>query len=136
MTATHLPKLKDTRRLWHELDASHYTLGRLATRVATLLRGKHKPVFTPHMDLGDFVVVKNAAKVKLTGRKLDQKEYIRYSGYPGGIRREVLRDVMEKRPEQVIIRAVRNMLPTNRLRSAMIKRLKVVAGDKHNFKIS
>lgn len=136
MSTTYLPKVKDTRRVWHELDASEFTLGRLATRAATLLRGKHKAIFTPHMDLGDFVVVKNASKVKLTGRKLEQKEYIRFTGYPGGIRRKVLRDVLKKDPQWVIIHAVRNMLPTNRLRSVIIKRLKVVPGDKHNYKIS
>lgn len=134
-TTTYLPKVKDTKRAWHELDANQYTLGRLCSRAASLLRGKHKTIFTPHMDLGDFVVVKNAAKVKLTGRKAEQKEYIRFSGYPGGIRRLRLRDVLARHPEQVIRRAVRNMLPRNRLRTAMLRRLKVVPGDKHNFKI-
>lgn len=133
---TFLPKVTDIKRNWHEIDASQYSLGRLATRVATLLRGKHKATFTPHMDQGDFVVVINAAKVRLTGRKAEQKEYIRYTGYPGGIRRKLLGDVLKKNPERVIWHAVRNMLPVNRLRVPMIKRLKVVADDKHNFKIT
>ena len=133
--ATYLPKKSENKRLWHEIDASQFNLGRMATRVATLLRGKHKPTFTPHMDMGDFVVVINAAKVKTTGRKMLQKEYITYSGYPGGIRRRVMRDVLQKHPEKIIIHAVRSMLPTNRLRKLELRRLKVIAGPTHTFKI-
>jgi len=118
-----------------EVDAADFTLGRLATRVANLLHGKHKTTFTPHMDTGDFVVVINAKNVRFTGRKLLQKEYIRHTGYPGGIRRKTLGKVMDKNPRYVIFHAVRNMLPTNKLRQVMIKRLKIVEGDKHNFKI-
>lgn len=132
---TYLPKITDIKRQWYEIDASQFTLGRLATRVATLLRGKHRPTFTPHMDIGDFVVVTNAKNVRLTGRKLLQKEYIRFSGYPGGIRREKLRDVLAKRPERVIWKAVRDMLPTNKLRTQILRRLKIVPEGKHNFKI-
>ena len=110
-------------------------MGRLATRVATVLRGKHKVTFTPHMDLGDFVVVTNADKVKVTGRKLLQKEYFHFSGYPGGIKRKILRDVLQKQPEKVVFHAVRNMLAANRLRRPILKRLKVVRDEKHNFKI-
>ncbi len=132
---TFLPKPSEIKRQWYEIDASSYTLGRLASRVATILRGKHKAIFTPHMDVGDYVVVINAAKVKLSGRKLLQKEYITFSGYPGGIKRKPLWEVLAKMPEQVIWRAVRGMLPTNRLRKPILKRLKVVASEKHNFKI-
>lgn len=132
---TTLQKPAAVKRVWQQLDAANFTLGRLATRVVTLLRGKHKVVFTPHVDGGDFVVVINAAAIKLTGRKLLQKEYIRFTGYPGGIRRRLLRDVMEKHPEKVIWQAVRDMLPKNRLRRLMLRRLKIVRDEKHNFKI-
>ncbi len=130
---TFLPKVKEVKRAWYEVDASKFTLGRLATRVATVLRGKHKATFTPHMDVGDFVVVKNAAKVKFTGRKLDQKIYYRNTGYPGGIRTKSLAERMEKEPEKVIRDAVYNMVDANRLRKGILRRLKVVAGDKHEF---
>jgi large subunit ribosomal protein L13 len=132
---TFLPKVNEIKRNWYEVDASKFTLGRLATRVATVLRGKHKVSFTPHMDVGDFVVVKNAAKVKFTGRKLEQKKYYRNTGYPGGIRTKTLADRMEKEPEQVIRDAVYNMVDANRLRKNILRRLKVVAGDKHEFQI-
>ena len=132
---TFLPKQSEIKRQWYEIDASRFTLGRLATRVATVLRGKHKVTFTPHMDLGDFVVVTNADKVKVTGRKLLQKEYFHFSGYPGGIKRKILRDVLQKQPEKVVFHAVRNMLAANRLRRPILKRLKVVRDEKHNFKI-
>ena len=132
---TYLPKVGEVKRQWYEADASAYPLGRLATRVATILRGKHKAVFTPHMDLGDFVVVKNAEKIKVTGRKALQKEYFRFSGYPGGITSTKLKDLLEKRPQEVIRRAVSGMLPKNRQRKQMMKRLKIVDEDKHTFKI-
>ena len=131
---TFLPA-KNEQRKWHEIDASQFTLGRLATMAAKILRGKHKPSFTPFMDNGDFVVVTNAAKVKLTGRKLTQKQYMRYSGYPGGLKRRMLRDVLAVSPQKVLTSAVRGMLPTNKLRAKMILRLKVVSGDKHTYKI-
>jgi large subunit ribosomal protein L13 len=132
---TFLPKVKEIKRTWYEVDASKYTLGRLATRVATVLRGKHKVTFTPHMDVGDFVVVKNAAKVQFTGRKLDQKKYHRNTGYPGGIRTKTLSDRMKTEPEKVIRDAVYNMIDANRLRKDILRRLKVVAGDKHEFQV-
>ncbi len=135
MTKTFLPKLSAIKRQWHEIDASKFTLGRLATKIATILRGKHKATFTPHMDVGDFVVVINARKVKFSGRKLLQKEYISYSGYPGGVKRKPLREVLAKNPQMVIWHAVRNMLARNRLRKPILRRLKVVSEDKHNFKI-
>ena len=132
---TYLPTMKEIKRRWLEIDASQFTLGRLATKVAILLRGKHKVSFTPHLDTGDFVVVINARKVLLTGRKLLQKEYIRYSGYPGGIRRKSMREVMERTPEQIIITAVRSMLPVNRMRRLALGRLRVFDGAVHNYKI-
>lgn len=132
---TTLQKPTEVKRQWHELDAGKFPLGRLATRVATLLRGKHKPTYTPSTDGGDFVVVVNAESVKLTGRKLTQKVYHRFSGYPGGIRNEILRDLMKRRPEQVIWRAVRDMLPRNRTRQKILRRLKIVKDQRHTFKI-
>ena len=134
MTTT-LVKINEIKRSWHEIDASRISLGRLATEAARLLAGKHKPSYTPHLDAGDFVVVTNIEKVLLTGRKLLQKEYFHYSGYPGGLKRQVLKDVMEKSPEKVIYRAVRGMLATNRLRAKRMKRLKLVKGTAHTFKI-
>lgn len=132
---SYLPKISEIKRQWYEADASAFTLGRLATRAAHILRGKHKAAFTPHMDLGDFVVVKNAKKIRLTGRKAVQKKYFRHSGYPGGVRSISLQDLLEKRPQEVIRLAVSGMLPKNRQRKHMLKRLKIVDGDKHIFKI-
>jgi large subunit ribosomal protein L13 len=132
---TFIPKTSEIKRAWYEADASKFTLGRLASKVATILRGKHKVTFTPHMDVGDFVVVKNADKVKFTGRKLDQKKYHRFSGYPGGLYTKGLRERMEKEPEKVIRDAVYNMIDKNRLRKDILRRLKVVTGDKHSFQI-
>lgn len=135
MNNTFLPKVTDIKRQWHEIDASQFSLGRLATRVATILRGKHKPTFTPHMDLGDFVVVTNAKKVRLTGRKSLQKVYYQHSGYLGGLRTDKVADVLEKNPSKVIFHAVRNMLARNRLRAPIMKRLKIIPTDEHKFKI-
>lgn len=132
---TFLPKTKDIKRAWYEADASKFTLGRLATRVATVLRGKHKVTFTPHMDVGDFVVVKNAEKIQFTGRKLQQKKYHRFSGYPGGLYTKKLSDRMKTEPEKVIRDAVYNMIDKNRLRKNILRRLKVVVGDKHQFQV-
>lgn len=132
---THLPKVSEIKRAWHEIDASKFSLGRLATRAAVLLRGKHKPTFTPHQDGGDYVVVINVSQVKITGRKLAQKQYFRFSGYPGGISKITLGELLAKSPEKVISHAVRNMLPVNRLRSRMIKRLHIVAGSGHKFPV-
>ena len=132
---TYIPKTSEIHRFWYEADASKFTLGRLASKVATVLRGKHKVTFTPHMDVGDFVVVKNAGKVKFTGRKLAQKKYYRFSGYPGGIYAKKLSDSMATEPEKVIRDAVYNMLDSNRLRKPILRRLKVVVGDKHEFQV-
>jgi large subunit ribosomal protein L13 len=118
-------------REWYVVDAEGETLGRLAARIAPILKGKHKPIYTPHLDCGDFVIVVNAEKVRVTGRKLDQKVYYQYSGYPGGIRSTKLRDQLAKHPERVLEAAVRGMLPKNRLGRRMIKKLKVYAGGSH-----
>jgi large subunit ribosomal protein L13 len=116
---------------WFVVDASEHNLGRLATQIATVLRGKHKPTFTPHVDTGDFVVVVNASKVQLTGAKLDDKHYHSYSGYPGGLRSIDARTVREADPERMIREAVKGMLPKNRLARQIIKKLKVYAGTDH-----
>lgn len=128
---TYSPKQADIRREWFVIDARDQTLGRLASQVAVLLRGKHKPMFTPHMDTGDFVIIVNADKIRVTGKKLDQKVYYRYSGYPGGVKARTLREQLARNPERVIRLAVRGMLPKNRLGRHMIRKLKVYAGDKH-----
>jgi large subunit ribosomal protein L13 len=113
------------------VDASDQTLGRLATRIATLLEGKHKPIYSPHLDTGDHVVVVNAGRVRVTGNKLVQKRYYRHSGYPGGLKEESLQALLARKPELVIERAVKGMLPQNRLGRAMIKKLKVYSGAEH-----
>jgi large subunit ribosomal protein L13 len=113
------------------VDAQGQTLGRLATRIAAVLKGKHKPIYSPSMDTGDYVVVINAEKIVATGRKLDEKMYYRHTGYPGGLRQINLRDQLAKHPERVISAAVRGMLPHNRLGRAMFKKLKVYAGAEH-----
>lgn len=128
---TYQAKPGEIDREWYVVDASDYELGRLATRIAMVLRGKHKPTFTPHVDAGGFVVVVNADKVRLTGRKLDQKFYHRYSGYPGGLRSHVAREVREDDPERMLREAVKGMLPKNRLSRQLIKKLKVYAGGEH-----
>jgi large subunit ribosomal protein L13 len=116
---------------WFIIDAEGKTLGRLAGQIAKVLQGKHKPTYTPHIDMGDFVVVINAEKVALTGRKMEQKTYFRHTGYPGGARISHIKDVMEKHPERVIEHAVKGMLPKTILGKKMIKKLKVYAGEKH-----
>ena len=121
----------EVERTWFELDAQGQTLGRLATRVASILRGKHKPIYTPHVDCGDYVIVVNADKINVTGQKLDQKIYYRHSGYPGGLKQITLRRQLENHPERVIESAVRGMLPKNRLGRKMFKKLKVYAGPDH-----
>lgn len=133
---TFLPKTSQIQRNWYEADASKFTLGRLASKVASVLRGKHKVTFTPHMDVGDFVVIKNAEKINFTGRKLAQKKYHRFSGYPGGLYTKTLAQRMEKEPEKVIRDAVYNMVDSNRLRKHILRRLKVVVGDKHKFPVN
>jgi large subunit ribosomal protein L13 len=124
-------KTSDTVQKWHVVDADGKTLGRLASQVARLLRGKHKPMFTPNADLGDFVVVVNASKVKLTGKRTELKEYFHYTGYPGGATFEKVQDVFRKHPERVFEHAVRGMLPHNRLGRQIFKKLKVYAGPDH-----
>ena len=128
---TYNTKASDLKPAWHVMDASGRTLGRLASEVATLLMGKHKPIYTPHLNTGDFVIVLNAAKVRVTGRKAEQKTYYRHSGYPGGLKSVTYTKLMETHPTRVIEHAVKGMLPHNRLGRDMLRRLKVYAGDVH-----
>jgi large subunit ribosomal protein L13 len=128
---TYTTKPEDIKREWYVIDATGMTLGRLATQIATVLRGKHKPIFSPHMDCGDFVIVVNAEKVRVTGSKLDQKMYYRHSGYPSGLKTISLRDQLNQHPDRVIRFAVRGMLPKNRLGRQMIKKLKVYREPTH-----
>jgi large subunit ribosomal protein L13 len=130
-TKTWNAKPGEIERRWYLVDAEGKTLGRLATRIADLLRGKDKPQFTPHVDTGDFVVVVNAEKVAVTGKKLDEKIYYRHSGYPGGLRKRTLREELGRRPEEVLRRAVKGMLPRNRLARQQLKKLKIYAGPEH-----
>lgn len=128
---TYVTKASEVEREWFVVDAEGETLGRLATRVARVLRGKHKPSYSPSVDVGDYVIVLNADKVHVTGRKLDQKIYYRHSGYVGNLKRIPLREALERHPERVFEHAVRGMLPKNRLGRKMIKKLKVYAGAEH-----
>ncbi len=128
---TYSVKASDIKRDWYIVDAQDKILGRLATEVATILRGKHKPQFTPHMDMGDFIIVVNAEKIKVTGKKLEQKIYYRHSGYLGGLKEENLEKVLAEKPEQAVMRAVKGMLPSSKLGRAMLKKLKVYAGGEH-----
>ena len=128
---TYSTKASDIKREWHIIDASDKVLGRLATQVASLLMGKHKPMYCPHLDTGDVVVVINTAKVKVTGNKMKQKLYYRHSGYPGGLKSISLEKMMQTHPTRVIEHAVKGMLPHNRLGAKMFKKLKVYAGDTH-----
>ena len=128
---TYVVKPDEIERKWYIVDATGQTLGRLATQIASVLRGKTKPQYTPHEDVGDFVVVVNAEKIQVTGRKLDQKVYYRHTGYPGGIRGVTLRRQLEKHPERVIEHAVKGMLPRGPLGRRMFKKLKVYAGPAH-----
>ena len=129
--ATHFFTLKDTERKWHLVNAEGKTLGRIATEVARLLRGKHKPEFTPNADLGDFVVVVNAEKVKLMGKRAEKKEYFHYTGYPGGAKWERVQDLLRTHPDRVFEHAIKGMLPHNRLGRQIFKKLKVYAGPDH-----
>ena len=128
---TFSPTPTDIQRAWHVVDAEDLVLGRLATEVARILRGKHKPIFVPHMDTGDHVIVVNAAKVVLTSDKADKKIAYRHSGYPGGLRETRYRDFMAAKPEEVVRKAVKGMLPKNRLGRSMISKLKIYAGPTH-----
>ena len=131
MTRTFSPKPADIQRDWVVIDATDVVLGRLATHAAALLRGKHKPTFAPHMDMGDFVIVINAEKVALTGQKLEKKMAYRHSGYPGGLTATSYVEMLEKHPTRAVEKAIRGMLPKNSLGRAQIKKLKVYAGAEH-----
>jgi large subunit ribosomal protein L13 len=128
---TFSPKAADIHRQWHVIDASDVVLGRLGRQPAVLLRGKHKPIFAPHVDTGDFVVIVNAAKVALSGNKLRDKMAYRHSGYPGGLRAMSYAELMDKSPERAVEKAVRGMLPKNALGRQMLSKLKVYAGPEH-----
>ncbi|MBN1811243.1 MAG: 50S ribosomal protein L13 [Anaerolineae bacterium] len=131
MGKTYVTKEEDGQRDWYVVDARGQTLGRLATQVARVLRGKHKPAYSPSVDTGDCVIVVNAEKLHVTGRKLDQKIYYQHSGYPGGLKEITLRNLLQKHPTQAVEHAVRGMLPKNRLGRQMFKHLKVYAGPEH-----
>jgi large subunit ribosomal protein L13 len=128
---TYTTKPEEIERKWFVVDAEGQTLGRMAAKIARILRGKHKPIFSPSLDTGDYVIVVNADKIHVTGRKLDQKFYYRHSGYPGNLKQISLRDQLDKRPTRVVELAVRGMLPKNRLGRRMFKKLKVYAGPDH-----
>jgi large subunit ribosomal protein L13 len=128
---TYTPKADDIKREWFVVDAKDQTLGRLATKIAVILMGKHKPMFAPHADTGDFVIVINAEKIRVTGKKMDEKLYHRHSGYPGGLTTTPLRKQMEEHPERVLQAAVRGMLPKNSLGRKMIKKMKIYTGSTH-----
>jgi len=128
---TYTAKPGEIERRWHVVDAEGQTLGRLATRIADVLRGKDKPVYTPHVDTGDFVIVVNAEKIAVTGKKLDDKIYYRHSGYPGGIKQRTLREQLDRRPTEVLRVAVKGMLPKNKLAARQLVKLKIYAGAEH-----
>ena len=133
MMKTYSTKASDIKREWHVIDASGKVLGRLATQIAGLLMGKHKPIFCRHLDIGDFVVVINAEQVRVTGNKAKQKLYYRHSGYPGGLKSVSLERVMQTHPTRVIEHAVKGMLPHTRLEAKMMKRLRIFAGEAHPY---
>lgn len=128
---TYVPSLKSIEKKWYVVDAEGQILGRLASRIATVLMGKHKSIYVPFFDVGDYVIVVNAEKVRVTGKKLDQKLYRRHSGYPGGLKEETLRSLLARRPEEVIRRAVWGMIPHHRLGRRIIRKLKVYRGPSH-----
>lgn len=129
--ATKMPKAQEIERKWYVIDAEGKVLGRLATEVANIIRGKNKPCFAPHVDCGDFVIIVNADKVVLTGKKLDQKVYKTFSGYPGGLKEVKYRQTMAEKPELMVYKAVKGMVPHNKLGAAVLKKLKVYAGPDH-----
>lgn len=131
MSDTYMANPQSVERTWYVVDAEGKTLGRLASQVAAILRGKHKPTYTPHVDCGDFVIVINAEKVRLTGKKMTQKIYRHHSGYPGGLKETVAKDLLERRPTRAVELAVKGMLPHNRLGRQMYRKLKVYAGPEH-----
>jgi large subunit ribosomal protein L13 len=124
-------KKEEVERKWYLIDAKNQILGRLASKIAYLLQGKHRPDYTPHVDQADFLVIINADKIRLTGKKLDQKLYWRHSGYMGGLKLETARQLLERKPEKLIYLAVKRMLPRNRLRNKLLKKLKIYAGSEH-----
>ena len=124
-------KAGDIQKDWHVIDATDQTLGRLASDIASVLQGKHKPTYSPHLDMGDFVVVTNASKIRVTGNKLDDKIYYRHTGYMGGLKETVLRDMLEKHPERVLEKAVKGMLPRNKISKHTLRHMKVYAGPAH-----
>ena len=128
---TYFPKMKDVQKNWYIVDAEGKILGRLASQIAAMLRGKHKPTYSPYMDMGDNIIVVNAEKVRLTGNKFDQKKYYRHSGYPGGIKSTDFSVMIKNKPERVMTIAVKGMLPHNRLGRAILKHLKVYRGTDH-----
>jgi large subunit ribosomal protein L13 len=130
--STYSAKPSEVTRKWYVVDASEVSLGRLSTRVATLLTGKGKPMFTSHIDCGDFVIVINADKLVVTGNKMESKMYYRHSGFPGGLKEAQLKDVMAKDSSRAVFEAVRGMLPVNKLRDARLQRLKIYGGEEHN----
>jgi large subunit ribosomal protein L13 len=131
---TFFPKEGDLNKKWYVADAQEAVLGRLSARIAAILRGKHKAIYTPHTDTGDYVIVINASKVRLTGNKLQQKTYERYSGYPGGLRSVTVKTLLATKPEEIIRLSVRGMLPKNALGRKMLKKLKVYKGNEHPHK--
>jgi len=128
---TYSTKAKDIKREWHVIDATDKALGRVASQVASLLMGKHKPIYAPHLDTGDYVIVINASKIKITGRKAEQKIYYRHSGYPGGLKSPTFKDIFDKSPQYIVEHAVKGMLPHTSLGEAMFKKLKVYPGNEH-----
>jgi large subunit ribosomal protein L13 len=128
---TYNAKPGEIERAWYVVDADGQTLGRLATRIADTLRGKRKPQYTPHVDTGDFVIVVNCDRIRVTGKKLEQKRYYRHTGYPGGLRERTLQEQLQRRPEEVIRHAVRGMLPANRIGRAQLRKLKIYTGAEH-----
>ena len=132
MTKTFIANKEDVQRDWYVIDATDKVLGRMASRIAMILQGKTKPIYTPHVDTGDFVVVTNAEKIKLTGNKINEKVYYTHSGYPGGFKEIPIKKWMEKHPDRIVNLAVKRMLPKTKLGSAMLKKLKVYAGPDHS----
>jgi len=132
MIKTFIAKKEDVQREWHVIDATDKVLGRMASRIAMILQGKTKPIYTPHVDTGDFVIVTNAEKIKLTGNKMKEKVYYTHSGYPGGFKEIPIKKWMEKHPDRIVTLAVKRMLPKTKLGNAMLKKLKVYAGPDHS----
>lgn len=133
--STYMAKKEGTKHFWYIVDADNKILGRLAAKVASIIKGKHKTTFTPHVDCGDNVIVINASKIKVTGRKLKEKKYLTYSGYPGGLKETSLENMLKDKPTEVVTRAVRRMLPRKPLYLKALKKLKVYAGDKSPYSI-